>query len=406
MARYAYVAKDKLGKTEKGVAEAKSKDDLIISLQARGLMVISVEEETQKLVLGGGVKGVRYHSRVTLDDLIIYARQLATLLGAGIPLLRSLGLLSSQISSKKLYAINEQIKSDIEAGKTLKDALSKHPKVFSRLWIYLVETGELSGNLPETLRALTSHLESAAALRSKVQSAMVYPSIVASAAVLVVAAFLLFFVPIFQKVFTETGVELPGITVFLIKISMLFKMLFFPVIILVVLAILGLRAYANTPNGRLHIDGIKLKLAIFGMLYRMQAEEEFASGMSLLLKSGVPILHALEVMGKSATNAVAGQAIDATREFVREGKTLAEPLNKSGVFAPIISQMIAVGEETGELPQMLEKVSAFTKERLDTYIGRLTTMLEPLIIIVLAVVVLFLAVAIYMPIFQMIGKTR
>lgn len=406
MAKYNYTTKDKFGKTEKGISEARSKDDLAASLQARGLIVVSIEEESAKKPGGEGLKNVRYHYGISLDDLIVYARQLSTLLGAGVPLLRSFNLLSRQISSKKLYNINEQIRADVESGKTLKDALAKHPKVFSRLWVYLVETGELSGNLPETLRALTAHLEAASALRRKVKSAMVYPTIVATAAVLVIAAFMLYFVPMFEKVFTETGVALPGITQILISVSNVFKKYFLFAVLAVAGLVIFIRAYAGTQKGSLQIDSIKLKLPIFGMLYRMQAEEEFASGLSLLLKSGVPILHALEIMAKSATNLVAGQAIDSTRDSVREGKTLAEPLDKIGIFAPIITQMIAVGEETGELPNMLEKVSEFTKERLDTYIGRLTSMLEPVIIIGLGAVVGFLALAIYMPIFQMIGQSR
>ena len=406
MAKYSYIAKDKFGKTEKGASEARSKEDLVVSLQARGLIVVSVEEEYKQAAVSSGLKGIRYHYGIKLDDLIIYARQLSTLVGAGVPLLRALELLSRQISSRGLYKINEQIKADVEAGKTLKDALAKHPKVFSRLWVYLVETGELSGNLPETLRALTAHLESAASLRSKVKSAMVYPSIVATVAVLVIAGFMMYFVPMFEKVFKETAVNLPPITKFLIDMSNAFKSFFFIGVGIFIVLVVAFRAYANTQKGRLQVDSVKLKLPIFGMLSRMQAEEEFSSGLSLLLKSGVPILHALEVMAKSSSNTIAGEAIDSTRDSVREGKPLAEPLSKTGIFDPIISQMIAVGEETGELPTMLEKVSVFTKERLDTYIGRLTTMIEPIIIVGLAVVVGFLAIAIYMPIFQMIGQSR
>lgn len=404
MALFQYVARDTKGRITRGTQEAFSQEEAIRHLQDRGLIVVTISLKTEKVK--GAAQGRRLHPFVTLDDKVLYCRQLATLLNAGIPLLRSLSVLSQQIQSKRLYLANESVRKDVEGGSTFKDAIARFPNIFTGMWLNLVETGELSGQLPSTMSQMADYLEMAGTLKRKVVSALVYPMILILVVFGIIAFFILKVVPRFEEIFREANVAVPFLTTILISISAIVRKHFLLWIILVLVFGFLIYRYIKTPSGRMRFDRLRLRLPIFGALFKMQAEEEFASGLSVLIKAGVPILYALEVLSKTASNRVVGETLGGIRDSVREGKSLAEPLIREGIFSPMLTQMVAVGEEAGQLPNLLDKVSKFLGENVDAFVTRLATIIEPLLIIVMAGIVLFLGGAMYMPIFQMLTTVR
>ncbi|MFA5388249.1 MAG: type II secretion system F family protein [Candidatus Omnitrophota bacterium] len=402
---FRYLARDREGKLIDEVIETTSEGELVNGLQAKGLLVISVgpvpETKSKKRA-----DTRRYHRSVKPNDLIMFSRELATLLGAGVTLIKSLDILCRQIESRVLLRAVEQIKKDVEGGYTFQNALKKHDKIFSSFWINLVETGEASGHLPSSLDQVAVYLEENAELKRKIVSALIYPIVLVGVATGAIAVFLLKIIPIFTEIFKGFNVELPVLTQMVISLSNVVRKYFFIVAGILIGLIFLLKRYISTETGRWRFDGFMLKLPVVGQLMREIATERFASGLGTLIKSGVPILHALEIAEKTAGNKVMEKALREVKTAVKEGKGMGQTMQESSLFSPLVIQMISVGEEIGELGKMLDRVSVFYKERVNTFITRFTTMFEPIILVFMGIVIGVLVIAMFMPIFSISSAVK
>ncbi|MFC1623870.1 type II secretion system F family protein [Candidatus Omnitrophota bacterium] len=395
---FKYVARDKSGKLIEEIVEAVSHEDLVNSLQARSLYVVSIGSAAQAKQVKKSKR--RYHRGLKTFDLLLFARELGTLLGSGVTLIKSLDILCKQIESQTLLRTVEQIKKDVEGGYTFQNAIKRHPKVFSAFWIHLIESGEASGHLPLSLDQLAVYLEEADALRKKIVSAMIYPVVLMVVAAGAIVIFLVKIIPVFSDIFKGFNVALPVLTQMVINVSNIARKYFLVVAGSGVALFFIAKKYVSTKRGRWQFDSLKFKLPMIGPLNQEISTERFASGLSTLLKSGVPILHALEISEKIAGNKVMEKELSEIRLAVRDGKGIAQTMERSALFPPLVVQMIGVGEEIGELGKMLEKISTFYKERVDTFVSRLTTMFEPLILVFMGIIVGILVLAMFMPIFS------
>lgn len=400
MPLYEYSAQDRSGRIERGSQEALNPDELISSLQRQGYLVLSVTQkrtDTETMATPAS----RRHHRVKSDDLVMFARQLAILLESGVTLLKSLEILGKQVESTRLMTALEQIKRDIQAGSTFKTALAAHPQIFSPFWVNLVESGETSGHLPLALNQIAGYLEATASFQRKVVTALVYPSVLIVVAVSAILIFVTRIVPIFAGIFEGFGAELPFLTQVVISASAAVRRVFFLACIGCGVLVYLARRYQETEAGRLFFDTWKLRLPLFGPIFRMSAIQRFSRGLGTLLESGVPILNALDITGRSISNKVIEGQLQIVKDSVRRGEPMAAPMEKSGVFPPMVVQMIMVGEEVGELAKMLRRIGDFYDERLDTYVTRLTTLFEPAVLIVMGGVVGIIVVAMFLPIFNL-----
>lgn len=402
---FRYVARDRAGKLIDEVIEVVNEEALVNSLQAKGLLIISVgpaiETKSKKKV-----DSRRYHVGAKANDLIMFSRELATLLGAGVTLIKSLDILCKQIESRTLLRSVEQIKKDVEGGYTFQNALKKHDKIFSSFWINLVETGEASGHLPSSLEQVAIYLEENAELKKKIVSALIYPIILISVATGAIAIFLLKIIPIFSEIFKGFNVELPILTQMVVGVSNMVRKYFFIVVGILIALIFIIKKYVSTEKGKWQFDGLMLRLPVIGQLTREIATERFASGLGTLIKSGVPILHALEIAEKTAGNKIMEKALKDVKIAVKEGKGMGQTMQDSSLFSPLVVQMICVGEEIGELGKMLDRIAVFYKERVNTFITRFTTMFEPIVLVFMGVIVGILVVAMFMPIFSISSAVR
>ena len=405
MPNYKYISRGKDGKPDEGFMEAKTEDELVGVLQSRGLTVVSFKE-VEKVGVKASKKPRRMHPGVKQDDLITFSKQLQALLGAGITLLRSLEIITLQISSTQLFNALEAIKKDVSAGSSLKAAIEKHPKVFSRLWVNIIETGETTGQLPFALEQLTGYLESSSSLQRKVKSALVYPLIVLSVAGGAVAIFVWKIIPMFANIYEGFGSELPAFSQLVFGICLTLKDYTFVVIGVVAAIIFGIRFYYKTQDGKKNIDTFKLSLPIVGDVIRQVAAVRFASGLNMLIKSGTPILHALDIVIETAGNVIVKEMLQKVKNNVREGKSMAQPLIDGGVFPDMLSHMVAVGEESGELASMLDNAAKFYEERVDATVSRLATMFEPILIVFIGIIVGTLVIAMFLPIFGLSGVLK
>jgi type IV pilus assembly protein PilC len=402
---FKYVARDKAGKLINETKETTSEEELVSGLQAQGLLVISVS-------LAPEIKTIkrldlrRYHSGVKPSDLIMFSRELATLLGSGVTLIKSLDILCKQIESKILLRTVEQIKKDVEGGYTFQNALKKHDKVFSSFWINLVETGEASGHLPSSLEQVATYLEDSAELKRKVVSALIYPAILVVVATGAIAIFLLKIIPIFTDIFKGFNVELPVLTQIVVNVSNVVRKYFFAVVGILIVLVFIIKKYISTETGKWQFDEITLKMPVVGSLVREISTERFASGLGTLIKSGVPILHALEITEKTAGNKVMEKALREVKTAVKEGKGMGQTMQASNLFSPLVVQMIMVGEEIGELGKMLDRISVFYKGRVNTFISRFTTMFEPIILVFMGMIVGIIVIAMFMPIFSISSAVK
>lgn len=399
MPNFIYKVRDKQGKVSAGSKEAQSEEELISKLQNDGLVVVSLTAEEIKSKKLPGLR--QLHLRVTVDDLIIFGRQLATMLAAGVTLLKSLEVLSRQVESKALFGAVSQIKHDVATGSTFRDALAKHPKIFSEFWVNMVETGESSGTLPLSLTQLSDYLEVSASMRRKVTSALVYPAVLIVLSLAAMAIFTVWIIPIFARVFETLDVELPGITKAVIAFSNLARSYLILWLASIGAIVYLLRMYIQTEKGKWQLDQLKLRVPILAPLFQRIAIERFASGLATLIESGVPILYGLDIISKAVGNKVMERAIVQIRDSVRGGKGIAEPLEATGVFTPMVVQMVAVGEEIGELGKMLNKVSEFYQERIKTTLDRIGTLIEPVILVIMGIVIGILVISMFLPILQL-----
>jgi len=398
MSVFQYVATNRVsGQRESGRIEVASESAGISILKDRGLLVTSMKAIKSK---GGAARGGR-RKRVSIDDLVIFCRQLATIVNAGLPLIEGLNILGEQVENATFRKVIKQIEKDVEGGDTLTDALERHPKIFSTLFVHLVKAGEASGMLDEILAQLSIYLEKSASLQRKVKSATIYPTVVMTVAVMVVIVLMVWVIPVFEKIFEGFGAKLPMPTQVLITISHFTRDYWYVLLAGGFCAGFLFTRYLKTHKGRYQFDSILLKLPVIGSLFRKVAVSKFSRTFSTLLRSGVNILVALEIVAKTSGNKVIEEAIDGMRASIKEGESIAGPLRESGVFPPMVTRMIDVGERTGALDEMLTKIADFYEDQVDTAVAGLTQMLEPVILVFLGVIVGGILIAMYMPMFKM-----
>lgn len=394
MAIYRYIVKTKEAQTVSGVVEAQSQKDAEAILHQKNLIIVSLKQSTQPL-------GKRRSSqRVTLDDLVIFSRQLATMIDSGITLVIALDILKGQIENRSFVQIITRIYQDVESGKSFCDAVGQFPEVFSNFYINMIRAGETSGTLDEVLDRIAVYLEKTAALKRKIQASLIYPAVVITMALLITALLLLKVVPTFKSIFESLGGTLPLPTQILIVISDLFRKFFFVMLGGAGLSLFLLKRYINTPKGRYQFDKLILRLPIFGPLFLKAAVARFARTFSTLLRSGIPILQALDIVAKTSGNKIIEEAVEHSRQAIRQGEPIAQPLEKSKVFPLMAVRMIGVGEKAGELEKMLGKIAEFYEEQVDAAVSGLTSIIEPLVIAFLGIIIGGIVLALFLPIFK------
>jgi type IV pilus assembly protein PilC len=406
MPKFFYIVRDRLGKKITGIQEAITQEEAINTLQSKGFVVVNIIPEKQEdkanasIVASGRGRFVSKHNKITGDDLVIFCRQLATLIGAGITILRSLNIISQQVASKRLHQIIQELEKHMEAGLSLHEAIAKYPTVFSPLWTNLIESGEASGNLSLVLNRLAGYLERNAAFRKKIVSALIYPAILMVTGLGALLFMTIKIIPTFAEIFTGFNVELPFLTKMLLLTSFYIRK--FGIIIVVTIGIIFwfLRRYVKTREGKRAFQLFLLKLPIVSDFFRNISIERFTSEMFTLIESGVPILYSLEISERSVDNVILGDIIRKVKEEVREGKLLGQSLEKSGFFDPMVSQMISIGEEVGELPGMFKKLNAFYQEHLEVFTTRFTSIFEPVMLIFMGVVIGIMIIGLFLPIFK------
>jgi type IV pilus assembly protein PilC len=396
MSTYQFSAKDHNGRTVIGVIDAANETEAANTLHNKMLIVLTIKQVKAKSSLFAPAK-----AKVKLDDLVIFSRQLSTMIDAGIPLVQALGILSEQVDNKTLQAIVSTVRQDIEAGMSFCDALSKHPQVFSELFINMSKAGEASGMLDEVLDRLASYQEKTAALQRKIGSSMVYPIVVLGMAVVITAVLLLKVVPTFKGIFAMLGGTLPLPTQVLIMASDILRKNFIWAVVAIGIASFAFKKYIATPRGKYKFDETLLKLPVVGPLFQKVAVASFSRTFSTLVKSGVSVLNALEIVGKTSGNKVIEEAISNARTAVREGEPIADPLSRSKVFPTIVCRMIGVGEQTGQLEKMLSKIADFYDEQVDAAVSAMTSLIEPLVIAFLGIVIGGIVIALFLPIFKL-----
>lgn len=393
MKAYKYVAKEKNGQTVSAILEATSEAEVAEILHKKGLIVLTMQE-----VKSGLAK--RKSSRVKLEDLVIFSRQLATLIDAGVPVAQSLDILTQQVEDKDFRNVIINIRQDIEGGLSFSDALARHPQIFSDLFINMTRAGEASGTLNEVLDRLATYLENSAALSAKIRSSLAYPAVVISMAIIITAILLLKVVPTFKGIFEVLGGRLPLPTLILIGISDIFRKYFLILMIIFVAGFILFKKYIATEKGRYNFDNFKLKVPILGTLFLKVALAKFSRTFSTLVKSGVSILNVLDIVGSTAGNKVIEKTIIDCRSSVRQGEPISEPLSKSKVFPAMVWRMIGVGEKTGQLEKMLGKIADFYDEQVNTAVAGLVSMIEPLVIAFLGIVIGGIVISLFLPVFK------
>jgi len=408
--RFSYIGRTKSGDRDTGVIDALSQDEAVVQLQQKGLIVTSIlpleiSQQTKAGVAPSHIaskkKSQFTHGGARATDMVIMARQLALLLGAGVSLLRSLDIISKQVDSKMLFDVISQIRQDMEGGRTLRDAMAKFPKIFSPLWLNLVETGEASGNLPMVLEKLAYYLEEAMAFRRKILSALLYPGILLFISVSAVMFFVMKIVPTFADILDSFGVPLPLATRVVIGISHFLVSKFYILIGAIVLLVFIFRRLNSQPKFQRLFEEMRLKAPVMGEFFRYLLLERFATTMAILVESGVPILYALEISERSAGSPKMTECIGFIKRNVKEGRSMAEPMEKMEIFTPMIIQLVAIGEEIGELTSMLKRISKYYQEYLETFVNRLATIFEPLMIVFIGIIIGAMVISIFLPIFNL-----
>jgi type IV pilus assembly protein PilC len=399
---FQWEGKTRQGNVQKGEISARNKEDVMALLRKQNITPVNVTAKPREIKLSFG------EPKVTDKDIVILTRQLATMIDAGLPLVQCLEILGSQTENKTLAKVIIQVRTDVESGATFADALKKHPKVFDNLYVNMVAAGEAGGILDTILGRLAAYMEKFAKIKRQIKSAMIYPAVILFVAVAVVALLLVVVVPMLAEMFKEAGQALPLPTRIVIAVSDFLKSWGGLILLLsLVGGIFGVKKWRKTDNGLRTTDRIAMKIPVMGSLIIRVSVAKFTRTLGTLMTSGVPILEGLIIVAKTAGNKIVEEAIMQTRQSVSEGKTLAEPLTKAKVFPAMVTQMISVGEATGALDNMLNKIADFYDEEVDSAVAALTSMLEPMLMIFLGTTVGFVIVAMYMPIFQMgsaVGK--
>lgn len=400
MATFAYKVRDRSGKIFTGSMEGENRISVVSRLREMDYFITSVSEKKKNILFS---KQITIFQSIKIRDLTIFYRQFATMVNAGLTLVNSLDILTEQVENKALANNIKVVKSDVEAGSTLADAMAKFPRVFSELYISMVRAGEIGGVLDDILLKIADLMEKDYALRQKIKTAMSYPSFVAGAAVLMSIFMLTFILPQFVGIFAQFGGELPALTQFFVTLTYLFNKYWYIFFIVFAALVAAFLAYIKTPNGKLNFDKFKLNAPVFGEINRKGAIARFTRILGTLIKSGVPILEALSVSSNAIGNLVISSAVLGAKTKIKEGQSISGPLADSGVFPPMVTQMIMVGEESGELEEMLINVAKFYDQEVDRTVDNLTAIIEPLLMVFIGLTVGTMIIAMYLPIFNMVN---
>lgn len=402
MPRYQFEARDTRGRVFKGELDAPNESEARVRLRAQKLMPMKVAQAEQKV---SGLKKVGGKG-VPLKELQVFTRQLSTLLGSGIPILQSLEVLSQSQRSPGMSIALKSMVSDINQGRRFGEAMAEHPLVFDRFYVNMVKAGEESGNIDQILNRLAVYIEKAAKVKGQIKGAMVYPIAIMAVAFLVVSGLMIFVIPKFEAVFASSGQELPGLTQMVVSLSKMFISYWWAIIGGIAGSVFFLINYYRTDEGKKTIDTVLIDIPYIGDLIQKSAVARFTRTLSTLLASGVSIMEALEIASRVTGNIVIETALIRAREAISEGKSLTVPLAKEKYIPQMVTQMIGVGEQTGAIDQMLNKVADFYEDEVDVAVSALTSVMEPLMMIVLGGIIAFIVVAMYLPIFNMAGSVQ
>ncbi len=400
MSTFAYVGRNRQGAVKKGELTAKTRDEAVDQLRKQQVVVTSLEEKSG---MGGKFK-LSLGSGLTDKDLVVFTRQFGTMINAGLPLIQCLDILSTQSENKVLRETVGDVKNSVEAGSTFSDALKRHPKVFDDLYVNMIHAGEVGGLLDTILTRLAKHIEKAMKLKGQIKSAMVYPTAIVGVAVIIISVLMVWVIPVFAQMFMEMSggkVGLPGPTQIVINVSNFFQSFWYAMFGALVGTIFAIKRYYATVNGRVVIDRLLLKMPVVGDLIRKASVAKFTRTLGTLITSGVPLLEGLSICAKTSGNKVIEEALMNARVSISGGKTISEPLAKCNVFPKMVTHMIAVGESTGALDAMLGKIADFYEDEVDQAVETLTSLLEPIMMVVLGTIIGFIVVAMYLPIFTM-----
>ena len=399
---FVYKVRDPGGKVLEGRLEADSAELVVDKLRQMGYTPISVDERSESKFTAD-IKIPGLSNRVSLKDVAILSRQFATMIDAGLSILRALAILAEQTENQELGRILGEVRLDVERGASLSVALDRHPKAFNRLYVAMVRSGETSGTLDSVLLRLADTIEKQVELHRKVKSAMTYPVMVGIVVFTIAMIMLIFIVPQFEGIYDSLDGELPFPTKVLLAISRIVRTLFPFLIVGGVIAVIAFRRWINTESGRAIWDRFKLRVPIFGPLVRKTALARFSRTLASLTRAGVPILESLEIVADTAGNVVVSDAVHDTQRAVKAGDSIARPLEQHEVFPPMVVQMMAVGEETGALDEMLEKIAEFYEQEVEATVDALTSLIEPILIVIMGVMVGGMIVALYLPLFNIIN---
>lgn len=390
---FEWTAKDSAGRLRSGKIKARNVVDASRKIQSRGLVDVNVRELQAKK--GGLFK------RVSTRDLAIFSRQFAVMIEAGIPIVQALEILAEQTQSRFFSSRISEVREMVETGKTLAESMEKFPKAFPTLLVQMVKVGETGGALAETLREVATYYEKMDALKRKIKAAMMYPAIVLIITILIVGGLLIFVVPRFASIYADMGAQLPGPTLIVIKLSHLLMHNLLWITIGTIIVIVLVKKLLDTKTGRATWDSFILKVAIFGPLVQKSAIARFSRTLSILLTSGVPILQALEITAKASGNYVISEAVLKARERIREGKNIGGPLRETGVFPPLVVHLVNVGEQTGRLSEMLDRIATFYEQEVDAAVEGLSSIIEPIMLLFIGAIVGGILIALYLPIFKL-----
>jgi type IV pilus assembly protein PilC len=396
---YVWTGKNRSDVTQKGEIEAVSEEAVKAQLLRQKITPTKIKKKPKDLFANVAF----LQPKVKEHDVIIFARQFSTMIDAGLPIIQCLDILYAQQSNVTFQKLLKNIKESVEGGATLAEALKKFPKQFDNLFVNMIAAGEAGGILDAILRRLAAYMEKTAKLKAQVKGAMTYPIVTLIIAVLVLAVILVFVIPVFEEMFADFGGELPAPTQIVVAMSDMLKTKIVYIIVGLILFVIAFKKFHSTQKGRDVVDDLLLRIPVFGGLLRKVAVAKFTRTMGTMLASGVAILEALDIVAKTAGNRTVEKAIYNVRSGIAEGRTMADPLGESGVFPPMVCQMIGVGESTGALDAMLEKIADFYDEEVDQAVENLTALIEPFMLVFLGVTIGGLVVAMYLPIFKMAG---
>ena len=402
---YEYSVRDRHGKLVKGRIEANNPGVVANRLKVMGMAPLSIDE-VRTTGLQKEVKITGFGPKVKLKDLAVLSRQMATMITAGLSLLRALAILTDQTENKELAKVMGHVRNDVEAGSALSDAIARNPDVFPPLMVNMIRAGEVGGFLESSLLSVAANYEAEVKLRGQIKSAMTYPVVVFAMAVVAVIGMLLFIVPIFQDMFTDLGGQLPAPTRFLVFLSGVMKWAAPLLVVLGILFNVWWRKHKNDEAVRSRLDPLKLKAPVFGRLFQKVAISRFTSNFGTMLGAGVPILQALSIVGETSGNWVIERAVRDVQESVRTGQSLASPLAQHPVFPPMVVQMISTGEDAGALETMLQKISEFYDQEVEATTAQLTSLIEPLMIGIIGVIIGAMVIALYMPMFAIFDLVK